>query len=206
MKKKKDEFYFKNLNTCVEISYQAAEFLKNVVVDFSVDTIKEDLDRMHELEQKADGKKHKMMTVLSQAFITPIEREDLVALSNYLDDITDAVEDVFLQIYMCNVDTIREDVPQMVELLLECIKALQDVIGELKRFKSSKTIEQSIIRVNDLEEQGDRLYVENMHRLYGESDLRTVVVWKNIYACIENCMYVCEHAADIVNTVIMKNS
>ena len=65
MKKKKDEFYFKNLNTCVEISYQAAEFLKNVVVDFSVDTIKENLDRMHELEQKADGKKHKMMTVLS---------------------------------------------------------------------------------------------------------------------------------------------
>ena len=100
MKKKKDEFYFKNLNTCVEISYQAAEFLKNVVVDFSVDTIKENLDRMHELEQKADGKKHKMMTVLSQAFITPIEREDLVALSNYLDDITDAVEDVFLQIQL----------------------------------------------------------------------------------------------------------
>ena len=80
------------------------------------------------------------------------------------------------------------------------------MIGELKRFKSSKTIGQSIIRVNDLEEQGDRLYVENMHRLYGESDLRTVVVWKNIYACIENCMDVCEHAADIVNTVIMKNS
>lgn len=50
------------------------------------------------------------------------------------------------------------------------------------------------------------MYVENMHRLYGESDLRTVVVWKNIYACIESCMDVCEHAADIVNTVIMKNS
>ena len=73
MKKKKDEFYFKNLNICVEISYQAAEFLKNVVVDFSVDTIRENLDRMHELEQKADGKNHKMMTVLSQAFITPLE-------------------------------------------------------------------------------------------------------------------------------------
>lgn len=43
MKKKKDEFYFKNLNTCVEISYQAAEFLKNVVVDFSVDTSRKTL-------------------------------------------------------------------------------------------------------------------------------------------------------------------
>ena len=52
MKKKKDEFYFKNLNTCVEISYQAAEFLKNVVVDFSVDTIKENLDRMQKSEER----------------------------------------------------------------------------------------------------------------------------------------------------------
>ena len=205
MKKKKDEFYFKNLNTCVEISYQAAEFLKNVVEAFSVDTIKEDLDHMHELEQKADGKKHKMMTVLSQAFITPIEREDLVALSNYLDDITDAVEDVFLQIYMCNVDTIREDVPQMVELLLECIKALQDVIGELKRFKNSKTIEQSIIRVNDLEEQGDRLYMENMYRLHGEADGKMILTWRTIYECVETCLDTCEHAADIVETVRMKN-
>ena len=135
-----------------------------------------------------------MMTVLSQAFITPIEREDLVALSNYLDDITDAVEDVFLQIYMCNVDTIREDVPQMVELLLECIKALQDVIGELKRFKSSKTIGQSIIRVNDLEEQGDRLYVENMHRLYGGRVEKHICLHRELYGCVRACGGYCEHS------------
>ena len=206
MKKKKDEFYFKNLSACVEISYQAADLLKDTLADYSAETIKDKLDRMHELEQKADSKKHKMMTVLSQAFITPIEREDLVALSSYLDDITDAVEDVMLHIYMCNVEKIRNDVPPMVVLLLECISALQDVLEELKRFKNSKTIEQGIIRVNDLEEKGDRMYVENMHRLYKEQDVRTIIVWRSIYSCIENCMDMCEHAADIVNTVIMKNS
>lgn len=206
MKKKKDDFYFKNLSACVEISYQAADFLKDTLDDYSAETIKDRLDRMHELEQKADSKKHKMMTVLSQAFITPIEREDLVALSSYLDDITDAVEDVMLHIYMCNVEKIRNDVPPMVVLLLECISALQDVLEELKRFKNSKTIEQGIIRVNDLEEKGDRMYVENMHRLYKEQDVRTIIVWRSIYSCIENCMDMCEHAADIVNTVIMKNS
>ena len=206
MKKKKDEFYFKNLSACVEISYQAADFLKDTLADYSAETIKDRLGRMHELEQKADSKKHKMMTVLSQAFITPIEREDLVALSSYLDDITDAVEDVMLHIYMCNVEKIRNDVPPMVVLLLECISALQDVLEELKRFKNSKTIEQGIIRVNDLEEKGDRMYVENMHRLYKEQDVRTIIVWRSIYSCIENCMDMCEHAADIVNTVIMKNS
>ena len=166
----------------------------------------EKLDAMHELEQKGDAKKHKMMKALSQAFITPIEREDLVALSGYIDDITDAVEEVLLQIYMSNVSAIRTDVFPTLDLLSECIKALGDVLEELKDFKHSKVIEDYIIRVNDLEEQGDRLYVENMHTLHQEDDIRNVVIWRTIYEYLENCIDTCEHVADIVGMVIMKNS
>ena len=160
---------------------------------------------MHELEQKGDAKKHKMMAALSQAFITPIEREDLVALSGYLDDITDAVEEILVQIYMCNVEFIRTDTLPMVELLVACIGALGEVLGELKNFKHSKLLENRIIRVNELEEQGDMQYVETMHRLHQENDLRAILVWSNIYQTIENCMDTCEHTADVVTTVIMKN-
>ncbi len=206
MKKKKEEFYYKNLCTCVEYSYMAALALKDALENYDKDGLKAKLDAMHELEQKADAKKHKMMKALSQAFITPIEREDLIALSNYLDDITDAVEEVLLQIYMCNIDRIRRDIFPMAELLTECIQALGDVLQELKDFKHSKVIEDYIIRVNDLEEKGDALFVENMHRLHQETDLRVVMIWRDIYACMENCMDTCEHAADIVTTVMMKNS
>lgn len=206
MKKKKEEFYYKNLCTCVEYSYMAALALKDALENYDKDGLKAKLDAMHELEQKADAKKHKMMKALSQAFITPIEREDLIALSNYLDDITDAVEEMLLQIYMCNIDRIRRDIFPMAELLTECIQALGDVLQELKDFKHSKVIEDYIIRVNDLEEKGDALFVENMHRLHQETDLRVVMIWRDIYACMENCMDTCEHAADIVTTVMMKNS
>ena len=206
MKKKKDEFYYKNLNTCMEIAYDAALVLKETVYEYDRDSIEEKRSRMHELEQKGDTKKHKMMPALSQAFITPIEREDLVALSNDLDDITDAVEDVMLELYMCHVPEIRPDVKPMVDLLLECMKALEDVLKELKDFKHSKTLEKYIIRVNDLEEQGDQIFVENMYNLHKEEDIRTVIIWDNIYRCIENCLDTCEHAADIVGTIIMKNS
>lgn len=205
MKKKKDDFYYKNLNTCVEYSYQAACLLQETLADYQKPMLPECLSRMHEMEQQADSKKHKMMSVLSQAFITPIEREDLMALSNDLDDITDAVEEVLMQIYMCDVEDIREDILPMLELLKTCIQALGDVIGELKSFKHSKKLGEYIIRVNDLEERGDRLYMETMHRLHQESDIRTIVVWRTIYECVETCMDTCEHAADIVETVQMKN-
>ena len=91
MKKKKEEFYYKNLCSAMEYAYQAAQFLTETLKHFDKETIQEKLDAMHELEQKGDVKKHKMMKALSQAFITPIEREDLVSLSGYIDDITDAV-------------------------------------------------------------------------------------------------------------------
>ena len=74
MKKKKDEFYFKNLYTCAQISLEAAKYLKNILISFDVQKMDENLAGMHELEQKADAKKHKMMKALGKAFITPIER------------------------------------------------------------------------------------------------------------------------------------
>ena len=206
MKEKKDEFYYKNLNACIDYSYQAAQFLKETLEQFQIDMLQEQIAEMHEIEQKADTKRHKMTKVLSKAFITPIEREDLVELSSNLDDITDAVEEVMLQIYMSNVSVIRPDVFPMLNLLLDCIKALGDVLKELKDFKHSKKIEEYIIRVNDLEEQGDKLYLENMYQLHKEKDTLLIVSWRKIYDCLENCLDSCEHTADIVETVIMKNS
>ena len=204
--RKKEEFYYENLKNCVDISYEAATMLKEIITVFDKGRIKQQLDAMHELEQKGDSQKHQMMAALNQAFITPIEREDLIALSNYLDDITDAVEDVLLQIYMCDVSKIRKDVMPMILLLQECIKELGKVLQELEDFKHSKTSGKYIINVNELEEKGDQLFVENMHLLYREGDIRTIITWRKIYECLENCMDTCEHAADIVGTVMMKNS
>lgn len=206
MKKKKEEFCYKNLEACITLSGQAAVLLQETLEHFEIGMLEEKIKMMHEIEQKADIKKHKMMKAISQAFITPIEREDLVALSSYLDDITDAVEDVLLQIYMSNVSVIRPEVFQMAGLITEGITALGEVIKELKNFKHSRTIGDAIIRVNDLEEKGDMLYTGNMHELHKEGDLRTIIIWRSIYEHMENCLDCCEHAADTIETVILKNS
>ena len=206
MKKKKDTFYYDNLNECVEYSYEAACFLEKILKDYNPHTIQEAIAQIHEIEQKADTNRHKMMAVLNKAFITPIEREDLVSLSNILDDITDAIEEVLLQIYITNVKQMREDVLTTVQLLLECIACLCKVLHEFSDFKTSETIKADIVRVNDFEEQGDHLYINSMHRLYEEDNLKDIAVWRNIYECIEMCFDICENTADIVQTVIMKNT
>ena len=203
---KKDTYYFDQFSSCADSACQAAELLEEVLDHFDAAALKEKLDAMHVIEHDADQKKHDTMNVLIKAFITPIEREDLVALSSYLDDITDALDEVLMEFYICDIREIREDVLPFIDLLPECVSALHDVLKELKHFKTSKTIEDYIIKVNDLEEQGDKLYRICLHQLYQEEDVRTIIIWRNIYEGTEKCLDSCEHAVDIVSTVIMKNS
>ena len=52
--------------------------------------------------------------MLAKAFITPIEREDIILLSQNIDEMTDKIEDVLLRIYCNNVQTIRPDALKLV--------------------------------------------------------------------------------------------
>ena len=85
---------------------------------------------MHEIEQRGDSKKHELVKRVSEAFITPIEREDIIAISDILDDIIDDVEDILIQIYVSNVRELRYDIVPGIENLQRCIISLKKVLLE----------------------------------------------------------------------------
>ena len=86
MAKKQDMFYFDNFCTCADFSCQAACLLDRTMREFNPAQIKEKLDEMHTVEHAADEKKHEMLHILAKAFITPIEREDIILLSQNIDE------------------------------------------------------------------------------------------------------------------------
>ena len=107
MAKKQDVYYFNNFVACAEESCHAAHLLKDVLANFNPDDLTGRLDEMHAIETRADGRKHEAMDRLAKEFIPPIEREDIITLSQYLDDLTDKIEDVLLRIYMNHVTRIE---------------------------------------------------------------------------------------------------
>ena len=65
----------------------------------------------------------------------------------------------------------------------------------------------TIIRINSLEEEADKLYIDNMRKLHvEEKDVLQIIAWREIYTYLEKCADTCEHAADVVGSVVMKNS
>ena len=207
MAKKQDSFYFDNFVACAEDSCRAAQMLKTALENFRPETLKEQLDSIHEVEHAADAKKHEMLDHLAKEFLPPIEREDIVSLSQNIDNMTDKVEDVMLRVYMNNVQDIEPNALKMTDVVIECCDAVRDLLVEFKNFKRSKTLKQLIIRINDLEEESDKLFMDSIRGLYTESDnpIR-IIAWRDIYIYLERCADACEHVADVVESVIMKNS
>ena len=120
MAKKHDAFYFENFITCTDYACQAANLLVQSFREFDPSRTMDMLKRMLEVEHAADEQKHELLHVLVKAFITPIEREDIILLSQNIDDMTDKIEDVLLRVYCNNIQSIRPDAITLSELVVRC--------------------------------------------------------------------------------------
>ena len=91
---KRDKFdYFDAFEKQTEVAVQEAELLIEAIESFTeAEHLKEVMERAHELEHKGDEINHAIFKTVATDFITPIEREDIINMSQYLDNIIDYIE------------------------------------------------------------------------------------------------------------------
>lgn len=207
MAKKENNYYFDIFAKGICYANDAAALLQSCLDNFDASNLKTQFEDMHKIEHAADGVKHEMMERLMKEFLPPIEREDIVELCRTIDDVVDSIEDVLLGMYMYNVTTCRPEVKGFTDVITRCCAALKDIAQEMYNFRKSSVIKAKIVAVNAMEEEGDRLYTEAMHRLYTEEkDAVAILVWTTIFDRLEKCCDGCEHVADMFEQVVMKNT
>lgn len=207
MARKNDFDYFDGFIKLSEYCCSAAEMLDDNIKKYDAETFQEKMKKMHEIEHAADLEGHEIIRRLAHEFITPIDREDIVQLLHQIDDITDCIEDVLLHMYMYNVKSIREDALGFSKIILQSCQELKDTFVEFKNFKKSKEIHKKIVHINKLEEDGDNLYTEAVRKLHMTStDAIEIMTWTIAFNRFEKCCDACEEAANVVESIIMKNS
>jgi predicted phosphate transport protein (TIGR00153 family) len=205
--KKKDRYY----DIFVEMSNfacDAAVFLREILVNYDPENLSAQMEKMHSIEHDGDVSRHSMTKLLAKEFITPIEREDIMQLSEAIDTVTDKVEDVLLRLYMFNIDVIRKDALVIADVLVKCTEAMKDTLEEFPHFKKSKTLNDKIIEINRLEEVGDKLYTDAVRGVFTDESLPAIRVfaWNMVFHYMEDVCDACEDVADVVEGVIMKNT
>ena len=204
---KNDNYYFDNFVNCIRISKEAAEYLKGVLENFDPDKLETQVAELHAIEHKGDKLKHALVKQVAKAFITPLEREDILKLSHTIDNVTDSIEDIVINLYMRNIRRSDESLLTLVNLLIDCCEATCAMLEEFRNFKKSKLLAEKLIYINSIEEQADGLYRGYMRQLHKEqSDALRILSWSKIYNYFERCFDACEDVAYIVESLIIENS
>jgi predicted phosphate transport protein (TIGR00153 family) len=204
---KKDNNYYNMFSDIAADAIIAAHHLEKTVKNYNPDKMEKLNKTMHEIEHGADLKKHQMMKMLVAEFITPIEREDIATLSYMMDDVLDSIEEVFQMFFMYNVKSMRPEAIDFVDLIVRSTEAMKACFDEFEHFRKSDLIAKKIVEVNVIEELADSLYFKTVRELYTkEKDPMQVMVWVRLLDRFERICDECEHVADTIGSVIMKNS
>lgn len=199
--------YFAAFSKIANHALRAAEYLHESLANYDYENFRSYAEKMHVIENAADSDKHEIIEHLAHEFITPIEREDIVALAQALDTVMDAIDDVMRRVYMFDVREIRPETFEFTKLIIDTCKSLEKTVAEFKNFKTSDIITKLIIDVNTEENKGDVLHFEYLHKLFREEyDSKMTIAWMELFETLENCFDACEDAADIIESVIMKNT
>lgn len=186
---------------------QEAQLLARIFEDFDPAILHEELERMHTLENSADIVNHELYHAVADEFITPIDRDDILELTQELDEVCDHVEDILQYVYMLNIQAIIPAGLEMVRIIVKSTGALRKAAEEFANFKKSTIIRDLLVEVNDYEEEADTIYIEGMHKLYAtNSDPLLLAQWTKLFDRLERACDACEHAAECMDSVVMKNT
>lgn len=207
MKNKEKYDYFDEFIKMTECIVDSAKILKDVMIDFDIEKLDEKSNEVHRLENDADQIIHKMRNQLIKDFLPPIDREDIALIGHKLDNIEDCIDEIMINIKIFNINQIKEEINEILEILVQSTNAVKEMILNFKNFRKIDIIKNKIIEVNDLEEKGDRAYEKIISILYkNEKNPIELIKWTNIYNCIENAIDYCEQVSDCIEDVILKIS
>ncbi len=202
--KKKDPFLEK-LYQITENVLEAAQYFNRFKIN-SVDSLSEFAKVMKEYEVKGDDYNHELIIALNKTFITAIEREDMLNLAITLDDILDGIEACASRFYMYQVTEPDENMVKFGQLIETATIVVLEAMDHLRNRKLLN-MRPSIIKINDLEKDGDTLMRKGIYELFQNStDAIEIIKIKEVYEILERVLDSCEDVADTLETIIMRNS
>ena len=199
----RDRQYFHLFEEAAGNIVRAADLLDRLLRSFP--------DRREELtrdilicEQEGDRITHDIIRRLNETFVTPIDREDIYALASALDDIVDFTEEAADYLGLYKIEAPMEQGQRLAHVLLQAARAISEAMPRLRSFED---ISHYTVEINRLENDGDRITREAIASLFDTGiDPMVVIRWKDIFERLEDSIDACEHVANVLETITIKNS
>ena len=157
-----------------------------------------------DLEHQGDELTHELVRTLNRTFVTPFDREDILALASGLDDVLDYIEEISDTVTLYKIEAIPAAAVEMADLIVGAVGQLQKGVSNLERLKG---MEEFGIEVHRLENLGDTASRQAIADLFaGGHDALEVIKLKEFFTLLEDALDRCEDVANILEAITIKNA
>jgi uncharacterized protein len=156
-----------------------------------------------EHEHVGDKLVHDIVRRLNKSFITPIDREDIYDLVATTDEILDGIEAAADAMMLYRVGEPTPQARAQAKVIAAATPILKECMDNLEK---PKGLDERIIAINSLENDGDRILREAIANLFdGEMKCTDIIKWKDIYEMLEAAIDECEHVANVIESIVLKH-
>ncbi len=199
----KDEKFFEMFQEMGQIIVTGAERLKLMLDNYNNPA--ESQQAIKDIEHLGDVQKKRILKRLNTTFITPFDREDIYSLSTVLDSILNSIDASAQRFIMYNIDKPTLEAKELAFIIVSCSHTIKSALNNLG--KRHGDIHEFCVELNSLENEADNVCREAVSRLFDdEKDPIQLIKWKEIYEMLERTTDKCEDAANIIESMAVKNT
>jgi predicted phosphate transport protein (TIGR00153 family) len=160
---------------------------------------------VRQAEKDADEVRRILIDELNRTFVTPIDREDLFALSRAIDDVMDYAYATVEEMEVLDVET-NDYLRRLVSLLQD---AAEEIHLAMLRLKDNPGVAaEHASRAKALENRVEQVYREAVAHLFsGPDDIQHVMEMlklRELYRHLSNCADRGDEAANVIHDIVVK--
>jgi uncharacterized protein len=160
--------------------------------------------KLKDLEHEGDRITHRTIRSLNQTFLTPIDAEDIHALTTALDNVMDSIEAAASRMVLFRIDKPTLEAKELAEVIENSTEQLVKAVSHMPRLDD---IDEYCIEINRLENTADDIYRKAIGQLFENGTTpMDVIKWLDIYEILESATDRCEDVADTLESIGLKNS
>jgi predicted phosphate transport protein (TIGR00153 family) len=203
----KDRKFFPLFERLAANVVETSKTLVELVTTTSPQKRKELFREIERLEHVGDEITHETFNELSANFITPFDREDIHDLVTAIDDIVDFIHGASKRIELYKVEEMTPAIIKLSELILTAAEELQLAIFELRNMRNLSKIKEATVKINSIENHADDIFDMAIAKLFEEEkNAVEVIKMKDVLSVLEIATDKCEDAANVINTILVKNA
>ena len=168
--------------------------------------VEKTIDTVQKIERHGDELTHNVLTKLNQTFITPFDREDIHQLASSLDDVLDFVNASGARLVMYRITNPPPAAGELAKIILLQSQELQKAVSLLQKQKNGDVLAHCV-EINRLENEADQVSQKGITQLFdNEKDPINLIKTKELLEFLERATDKAEDAANVLETVVLKNT